>query len=248
MVKPNEDTPGDENGKKPSTPGQPDNPSNPQGGTPPPDDGKGGKKLTDLESVNQTLQQFGGTLNEIKGRLTKVEQRGKAGKLALGRKTGEQHFTFQPTEDEPPTEDDIALEQDRELTALEKGVFKKFIKNPKYQKLLEKDKTLADLLDRNPLALLDESPANAEDAINQLEGVLDEKLATIPVKDGEGEGTPPPAPEAGPANPPESGQPKPEEKPNQPKEVKTVDQVGQGLFSKISGDPRLRGGVGNKSE
>jgi len=247
MEKPKEDTPGGKNGQQPSTPGQSDNPSNPQGGTPPSKDGKGEHKLTDLESISQALNQFGGTLNEIKGRLTKVEQRGKAGNLGLGRKTGEQHFTFQPNQDDPPTEDDIALEQERELAALEKGVFKTFIKNPKYQKLLEQDKTLAELLDRNPLALLEELPANAEDAIGQLEGLLDSKLTTIPAGP-ESETTPPPAPNAGPANPPENtGQPKSGDESAKPKEVKTVEQVGKGLLTKITGDPRLRGGVGNKS-
>ena len=247
MEKLNGDTPGGNNGQQPSTPGQPDTPPNPQGGTPPSEDGKGGKKLSDLESVNQTLQQFGGTLNEIRGRLTKVEQRGKAGNLGLGRKTREQHFTFQPNQDDPPTEEDIALEQERETTAFEKGVFKNFIKNPKYQKLLDQDKTLADLLDRNPMALLEETPADAEDAINQLESILDGKLPTIPAGPT-GEDTPPPAPNAGPANPPENtGQPKSGDEPAKPKEVKTVEQVGKGLLTKITGDPRLRGGTGNKS-
>lgn len=240
MLKTNEDTPVEKDGNQPSVSNPSDTPSNPQGGTTPSNEGKSGKKLTDLDTVMSELQRF-------QGRLTKLEQRGKSGKLGLGRKSGEQHFTFEPTEDNAPTEDEISLEQDREITALEKGVFKSFIKNPKYQKLLEKDKTLADLLDRNPLALLDESPADAEDAIGKLEEVLNDKLAVIPVGE-ESEATPPPAPNAGPANPPENtGQPKSGDKPPKPEEVKTVEQVGKGLFNKITGDPRLRGGIGNKS-
>lgn len=142
----------------------------------------------------------------------------------------EKVFSFEepePEEENEPTPEELALEQERELYRLERGVFQ-LLKTGKYNKLLEKDQTLAELLEKNPLGLpvFDTSPANAEEALDRIEDYLSSKLENISNETEETTPETPPVPEAGPTNPPESNpQPeKEEEKPKEPK-LKSVHEV-----------------------
>ena len=142
----------------------------------------------------------------------------------------EKVFSFEepePEEEDEPTPEELALEQERELYRLERGVFQ-ILKTGRYNKLLEKDQTLAELLEKNPLGLpvFDTNPANAEEALERIEDYLSSKMESVSNETEESTPETPPVPEAGPTNPPESNpQPKEEEeKPKEPK-LKSVHEV-----------------------
>jgi len=98
---------------------------------------------------------------------------------------------------------------------------------------LEKDQTLAEILENNTLALLKEAPIDAEDALQNILGLLDEKVSKIFV---------PPVnnqiktevPEAGPPNPPSEAVKTPSEQ-NQTRKLKTPDDVGKGITDRMMG-------------
>lgn len=86
-------------------------------------------------------------------------------------------FSFEkPTE---PDEDEVALKQEREYGKFQHSVLRTVLKNKDYQKVLEKDKTLAKVLENNPLSLLDESPVDSEDALSQVVDFLDERVEDL---------------------------------------------------------------------
>jgi hypothetical protein len=183
-----------------------------------------GMSVSELEAV------LAKQLAPIVGRLTKVEQRTKSGARVEKPKSD---FTFEERESiAPPAKEEIEIANDREFLKVERGITR-IIRDSRYQKLLETDSTLAEILENNPLALLKENPIDAEDALTSIISILDDKSSKISV---------PPVnnqiktevPEAGPPNPPsEAVKPTPDQ--NQPRKLKTPDDVGKGITDRMMG-------------
>jgi hypothetical protein len=181
-----------------------------------------GMSVSELEAV------LAKQLAPIVGRLTKVEQRTKTGARVEKPKSD---FTFEEREPvTPPAKEEIEIANDREYLKVERGITR-IVRDMRYQKLLESDPTLAEILENNPLALLKEAPIDAEDALTSIIGILDDKSSKISV---------PPVnnqiktevPEAGPPNPPSEAvkPPAPQEK-----KMKTPDDVGKDIANKMMG-------------
>lgn len=228
MPNPNPDTPEVPKGS-PSPAPNPDPPAggNNNGGqqTPP----QGGMSPADLKSAVQEA------LAPLQGRLTKLEQRTKGRSTRERLKSAKPQFTFEqpPEEEAEPTKDELAQANEQELFELEKRITKSIFRDPKYQEILQKDPTLADVLENNPLALLKDTPIDAEDAFSQLVGILDGKIPAPQPPGGGGTDNPPKTvPEAGPTNPPTEVPPAPKE-PEQPKAMKTPDEIGKGLADRM---------------
>lgn len=185
---------------------------------------KEGQSTADLE---QALTK---ALAPVVGRLTKLEQRTKLGR---GVQTPKPQFTFEERQPEAaPSKDELEIANERELLRVEKGITR-ITRDSKYQDLLAKDPTLAEILENNPLALLKEAPIDAEDALQSIIGILDEKSSkiSVPTEDNQIKKE---VPEAGPPNPP-SETVKPPTETNQPRKLKTPDDVGKGIADKMMG-------------
>lgn len=183
-----------------------------------------GMSVSELEAV------LAKQLAPIVGRLTKVEQRTKSGARVEKPKSD---FTFEERESIAlPAKEEIEIANEREYNKVERGVTR-ILRDSRYQQLLEKDQTLAEILENNPLALLKEAPIDAEDALQNILGLLDEKVSKIFV---------PPVnnqiktevPEAGPPNPPSEAVKTPSEQ-NQTRKLKTPDDVGKGITDRMMG-------------
>jgi hypothetical protein len=195
-----------------------------QGGqqTPPNKEGQ-----SPAELVKNALQE---ALAPLQGRLTKIEQRTKGRGVRDRLRSAKPQFSFEePEEPEESSKDELAIANEKELLAVEKGITR-ILRDVKYQELLQKDSTLAELLENSPLALLKEMPIDAQDALEQIVSILDSK---IPVKSGESIISNP-VPEAGPTNPPEETTP-PVEKPAEEGRLKTPDEVGVNLANRLLG-------------
>lgn len=196
----------------------------PEGENTPAPQTKEGKALTSDENVILAeLKKFG-------GRLTKLEQRTKDGLRVQSKiASPSKNFSFEYPEEEEEEGNNLKaeLEQQREGLRLEKGVTR-ILRQTKYREILESDKTLSRVLDNNPLALLEEDPIDADDALDKLTAYLDDIADKLnPSKDNEEV----PAPQAGPANPPTMTPP--QNNTSGPTPIKGVDEVGRDLASRF---------------
>jgi len=139
-------------------------------------------------------------------------------------------FSFEKPDE--PDADEVALAQERETNKFKQGVLRTVLKNKDYQKVLDKDKTLAKVLENNPLSLVEEDPVDADDAIGQVVDYLDECVDNL-LSD-----TPKKKKEKDKEN--ESDQPDPTppkkvevKKDGQPEERKTLDDVSKGIMGKV---------------
>lgn len=130
---------------------------------------KGNSEQSIESAVLQELRKLG-------GRITKLEQTKKGRAAEMTAKRPEFSFEY-PEEEDNSQSEKIQLAQERELLNFEKGVTR-LLRDRKYIDLLDKDKTLARVMDNNPLSLITE-PIDAEDAVYKLQDFLDERLTEI---------------------------------------------------------------------
>ena len=182
-----------------------------------------------MKARQSELDKRENTLKEREARLARQERKTK--KLSKQ----ESVFSFEePREEETPSPEELALEQEKEFVKVEKGILQ-LQKGGKYDKLLESDSTLAEILNRNPLAILDENPIDAEDALDKIGDYLNSRLDKLPEKTSKNPEVLP-VPEAGPTNPPVGqGEPrKSEEKPKEPK-LKSVSDIEKDIHATLMG-------------
>lgn len=147
-------------------------------------------------------------LQGLKGRqseLTKREQRIAKKEKALKSRTPKKsessnRFSFEePEEEEIPQGNEAMIEDQQEFVKLKSSLVDKIFDNDDYQKVLRKDKTLARIIKKDPLALLDSMPIDAEDALDSITELLDELVSELPEEPGkhkEEKKAPKPAPQS----------------------------------------------------
>lgn len=74
----------------------------------------------------------------------------------------------EPEEDDEPTESEVARQDREEFQTVVVGVVQLQIDNDDVRNLVKGDKSLARILKKNPLMLLDETPIDGEDALEQI--------------------------------------------------------------------------------
>jgi len=140
---------------------------------------KSDKNLDPDGELSKTLKEIQSGVKEIKGRLTKVEQAKKSAKKGFTKPpSSDGRFSFDEPEEEEEEVDDkkLSAEDEIEYAKVKQGVAELLIDNENYQKLVKKDKTLQRIIKKDPLALLDSMPIDSEDAVNQIQEVLDSYL------------------------------------------------------------------------
>jgi len=141
-------------------------------------------------------------------------------------------FSRQRPEDNAPTEEELTLEDRREFVAVKEGIVDLLAENPKYQEVLKKDPTLKRIIKSNPLALLDAQPYDAQDAVDMITDILDERAEELTEKPAEKKDKPAPAEQKPAPQPaPQSGGNNPvAPKDNAPK---SMGEVRGGLYDRI---------------
>jgi len=171
-------------------------------------------------------------LKKITGRITKLEQSKKGKSSDLPDKKAQFTFDYPDDEETQPSQE---LEQQKELLRFERGVTQ-ILRSRKYDTLLNKDKTLDDVLNRNPLSFVND-PVDADDAVNQIQSYLDERLKeTLGNQESEEQKVAepvPPAPENIPANSDSKGEPSKENKDDR---RSYTDVVADSLTKEITGN------------
>lgn len=83
-----------------------------------------------------------------------------------------QRFSFKERESRKPTEEEVNYAEQRELLRVQQGVNELLFESDEIAEVVKGDPTLRRILRNNPLALLDEIPVDAQDALEQLEDYL----------------------------------------------------------------------------
>ncbi len=190
----------------------------PEGESTPPEKSPQEKKITELKGQVEGLQ------NDLKKqeKITKTAQRSeKVHEIKMKKLTQTlediREGKIEPTEIVP--EDETSDEKDVR-TEVRIGIQNLFIGNPAYQKLLDNDTTLREVIKNNPLALIGDY-LDAEDAIEQMTEKLDKMISSSvqPEQEEKKEGEESPEFEAGPTQPKEVTT-----EPPKPKTSKTLDE------------------------
>ena len=137
-----------------------------------PEDGEGEDK-----SKSETKDKDGKTktistkeynkLKAIERKAKKKIEKGSSDEPSDGR------FSFdEPEETEQPTESEISRQDREEFGKVVVGVVQLQIDNDDVRNLVKDDKSLARILKKNPLMLLDETPIDGEDALEQISEYL----------------------------------------------------------------------------
>jgi len=185
------------------------------------------------ESVTISKKEY----NKLQAVNRKTSKKPKASRPAAKSNSGSA-FTFEQPEE--PSEDEIARQNEAELHKLETGVLRTILKNKDYQNVLEQDKTLARVVERNPLSLLDEQPIDADDALEQIVDFFDERVEELAdngsdkkkaekkEKDGGQKDT---------SKPPEKKvEDQKDKKPEHAGDIRTLDSVSKGIMGKVTVD------------
>src|SRR3990167_5128669 len=149
------DTPVEDKTNQPSDSSQKDTATNTQPSENP--DSQEGKK-----GLDSSLQDISYELKKLGGRLTKLEQGRKGSSPSVSTK----RFSFEYPQEKDTDDNQVELAQQKEILKVERGVTR-LLFNSKYREIIEQDKTLAMVLERNPLALLEDDPIDADDAIEK---------------------------------------------------------------------------------
>lgn len=147
---------------------------------------KGGDNKNPEEEVVQISKKEQEEFTGLKGRqseLTKREQavakkeKKLAGKKPTASKKSESGFSFENPDE--PTEEELNQRQKDEEVSLGIGVRDLLLGNPDYQEVVKQNDTLGKVLRNNPLSLLDDDPVDADDALEQIKEMLDEKVKLL---------------------------------------------------------------------
>ncbi len=116
--------------------------------------------------------------NRLQAIKRKSEKKRKRSRSTVSSNSGAPFSFEKPIE---PNADEQAAENERELNRFNTGVLRTVLKNKDYQKVIEKDKTLAKVLENNPLSLIEGQPVDADDALDQVIEFLDERVDEIKI-------------------------------------------------------------------
>lgn len=157
-------------GQKDTKKGEPDNSTSPEQKK---EEGKEGQEekveisKKDFKFFNKLRRQH------IKGKKSK--------KTTSSSKDVDGMFSHQPpVEVKQPTADEIANEDAVEFAKVKAGFAEMALDNSDYQKVLKGDKTLKRIMKKNPLAILDEVPIDAEDALEKIQEYFDDLVEELP--------------------------------------------------------------------
>lgn len=188
------------------------------------EEGKADKpdEVTIPKSEYNALQAFKRKSSKKKSGTSRSETRSSSG----GR------FSFETPPE--PTQEEVEIEQEREYARLQRSVLSTVLRNKQYQKVLENDKTLAKVVENNPLALLESDPVDADDALEQITSLFDERVEDLKGKDDKKKADKKEKEE--PADQPKPEPPvkvAPEKAGNTPEPHKTLDDISSGLMKKV---------------
>lgn len=146
--------------------------------------------------------------------------------------TPKKPFSFEyPPENDKPSVDELAIKDREEYANLKMSIAEMVTTSEVYQKVLKNDKTLARVLKNNPLSLLDDTPIDANDALQGIINYLEERSKdftdTTPPKDTTVDKK---APQPAPQQPKEN---KAEDTDKIPNQAQGLEGIEKGLASKI---------------
>lgn len=182
------------------------------------------EKTDDEENVTISKKEF----NKLQVVKRKSEKKRRSSRSAAASPSSAPFSFEKPPE---PDADETAAESERELNRFNNGVLRKVFKNKDYQKVLEQDKTLARVLENNPLSLIEGQPVDADDAIDQVVEFLDERVDELKTQKPEKKKEEKKEDEGGQPKPPEKIEVK-DSKQN-PEDRKTLGDVSKGIMGKV---------------
>jgi len=136
-----------------------------------PADDKKGKKSEKTVTISEKEH------NRLQAIARKNEKKGEKSKKFSSKK--QPGFSYEEPEENEPDEDDIRNQDREEYAKVRSGVVDLLFDNDDYKEVFKVEPTLRKILKNDPLALLDETPIDAEDALEKIQEYLDSRVEEI---------------------------------------------------------------------